>query len=111
MPKTVLVGVVTSDKMSKTRRVEIARLVRHPQYEKLIRRRTICIIHDENNESHQGDTVEIVESRPRSKMKRWELVRIVTRSRDVDLTAIRKKQASDESQSVNDASDSEKNES
>ena len=104
MPKTVLVGVVTSDKMSKTRRVEIARLVRHPQYEKLIRRRTVCITHDENNESHQGDTVEIVESRPRSKLKRWELVRIVTRSREVDLAAVRKEQTSDEAQPVNDAS-------
>ncbi len=89
MPKTVMVGVVTSDKMSKTRRVEIARLVRHPQYEKLIRRRTVCIAHDENNESRQGDTVEIVESRPRSKKKRWDLVRIVVQSKEVDVAALR----------------------
>ena len=97
--------------MSKTRRVEIARLVRHPQYEKLIRRRTVCITHDENNESHQGDTVEIVESRPRSKRKRWELVRIVTRSREVDLAAVRKEQAAVESPPANDASEDAKNES
>ena len=89
MPKKVVVGVVTSDKQDKSRRVEIAWLAKHPKYKKLIRRRTICHVHDENNESGQGDTVEIVECRPRSKMKRWELVRIVTKSRAVDLAAMR----------------------
>jgi len=84
MPKRVFVGVVKSDKMQKTRRVEIARTVRHPRYEKLLRRRTICIVHDENNESHAGDTVEIIESRPRSRLKRWELVRVVIQSRAVE---------------------------
>src|SRR5438093_2473746 len=74
------VGVVTSDKMSKTRRVEIARLVKHARYGKYIRRRTICHVHDEKNESHQGDTVEIMESRPMSKTKHWRLVRVVTKA-------------------------------
>jgi small subunit ribosomal protein S17 len=46
-------------------------------------------VHDENNESHAGDTVEIIESRPRSKTKCWELVRIVTKSRLVDIAAMR----------------------
>ena len=58
MPKKVSVGIVTSDRMAKTRRVEIARLVRHPKYGKYMRRRTICYVHDENGESHTGDTVE-----------------------------------------------------
>jgi small subunit ribosomal protein S17 len=84
MPKRVFVGVVTSDKMQKTRRVEIARTIRHPRYEKQLRRRTICIAHDEKNESHVGDTVEIIESRPRSRLKRWELVRVVIQSRGVE---------------------------
>jgi len=57
-------GVVTSDKMNKTRRVEIPRQVKHARYGKIIKRRTICKVHDENNESKVGDTVEIVESRP-----------------------------------------------
>jgi len=92
MPKRVVTGVVTSDKNAKTRRVELRRLVRHPRYEKMIRRRTVCIVHDENNESHHGDTVEIIESRPRSKRKRWELVRIVSRSQEVDLAALREQQ-------------------
>ena len=85
MPKRVFVGTVTSDKMQKTRRVEIARTVRHPRFEKLLRRRTICIVHDEGNESHVGDTVEIIESRPRSRLKRWELVRVVAQSRGVEV--------------------------
>src|SRR5260370_15432845 len=70
-------GVVTSDKMDKTRRVEIPRLVKHATYGKYIRRRTICHVHDENNESKMGDTVEIVESRPYSKTKHWRLIRVV----------------------------------
>ena len=84
MPKRVFVGVVKSDKMQKTRRVEIARTIRHPRYEKLMRRRTVCMVHDEKNESHVGDTVEIIESRPRSRLKRWDLVRVVAQSRGVE---------------------------
>ncbi len=83
MPKRLEVGVVISDKMAKTRRVEIPRLVRHPVYGKTLRRRTICYVHDENNESHKGDRVEIAESPPLSKLKRWTLVRVVTRSTEV----------------------------
>lgn len=89
MPKKVAVGVVASDKMQKTRRVEILRRVRHPMYGKYIRQRTVCYVHDENNESAKGDTVEIIEARPRSKKKRWDLVRVVERSRAVDVAALR----------------------
>jgi small subunit ribosomal protein S17 len=89
MPKRVLTGVVTGDKGSKTRRVEIPRLVRHSKYGKILRRRTVCHTHDEREESHLGDTVEIAESRPRSRSKRWELVRVVTKSQMVDLAAMR----------------------
>src|SRR3954447_18023041 len=74
------VGVVTSDKMNKTRRVEIPRLVKHPRYGKFIRRRTICYVHDEENKSHVGDTVEIMETRPLSKTKSWRLVTILKTS-------------------------------
>ncbi|MGL4513680.1 MAG: 30S ribosomal protein S17 [Lacipirellulaceae bacterium] len=89
MPKRVLVGVVKSDKMEKSRRVEIDRLVRHAKYGKIIHRRTVCHVHDENNDSHEGDTVEIIECPPKSKMKRWDLVRVVSRSQAVDLVAMR----------------------
>jgi small subunit ribosomal protein S17 len=89
MPKRIEVGVVVSDRVQKTRRVEIPRLVRHAKYGKILRRRTVCHVHDEANDSKQGDTVEIVESRPRSRLKRWELVRVVTRSQAVDLAAMK----------------------
>src|SRR5436853_6488521 len=78
--RRVEVGVVTSDKMNKTRRVEIPRLVKHPRYGKYIRRRTICHVHDEKNESRHGDTVEIMETRPLSKNKHWRLLRGVTKA-------------------------------
>ena len=78
--RRVVTGVVTSDKMNKTRRVEIPRLVKHPKYGKYIKRRTICHVHDEQNASHTGDTVEIMETRPLSKTKNWRLVRVVTKS-------------------------------
>jgi len=100
MPKKVATGVVTSDKCDKTRRVEIARQVQHAKYGKFIRRRTVCYVHDEGNESGQGDTVEIVESRPLSKTKRWELVRVVEKSRAVDVAALKaaREQVADDSE-------------
>src|SRR5271156_610641 len=78
--RRLAMGVVTSDKMNKTRRVEIPRLVKHVRYGKYIRRRTICYVHDEKNDSHLGDMVEIVETRPLSKTKNWRLLRVVTRA-------------------------------
>ena len=66
MPKKVAVGVVISDKMQKTRRVEIPRLVKHPVYGKYLRQRTIYHVHDEEEASAMGDTVEIIEAQPRS---------------------------------------------
>lgn len=89
MPARVLIGVVASDKASKTRRVEIDRTVRHPKYGKFIKKRTVCHVHDENNESAAGDRVEIRECRPLSRLKRWELVRVVERSKEVDISALR----------------------
>jgi small subunit ribosomal protein S17 len=89
MPKRVETGIVISDKTAKTRRVEIPRLVRHPRYGKYVRRKTICYVHDEGNESHVGDLVEIIESRPLSRTKRWALVRVVEKGRMVDMVAMR----------------------
>ena len=69
-----LTGVVTRDQNKKTRRVEVARLYRHPKYGKIVRARTVCYVHDEAEVSQKGDTVEIVECRPRSRTKRCKLV-------------------------------------
>ena len=89
MPKKQVIGVVTSDRMNKSRRVEIERLVKHPKYGKFVRRKTVCHVHDETNESKLGDTVEIIECPPRSKLKRWDLVRVVAKSSQVDIAAMR----------------------
>lgn len=89
MPKRIVQGVVTGDKMSKTRRVELDRLSKHPVYKKYVRSKTICYAHDENNESSVGDKVEIIESQPLSKWKRWRLVRVISKSTDVDVAALR----------------------
>jgi small subunit ribosomal protein S17 len=78
-----------SDKTQKTRRVELPRQVRHKKYGKILHRKTICYVHDENNESKMGDTIEIRECPPKSALKRWELVKIVAKSTAVDLAAMR----------------------
>ena len=82
------IGTVTRDKTLKTRRVEVPRLYRHPKYGKTLRTKTVCYVHDENNESHVGDLVEIIESRPLSKTKRWRLVRVVQKSTQVQVETV-----------------------
>ncbi|MDA7950060.1 MAG: 30S ribosomal protein S17 [Pirellulaceae bacterium] len=103
MPKKVAIGVVRSDKMDKTCVVEIPRRLKHPKYGKYIRRKTLCHVHDENNESRKGDTVEIVEANPRSKTKRWDLVRIVEKSRLVDLAALRAARSEEAQEETNES--------
>jgi small subunit ribosomal protein S17 len=88
MPKKLVVGIVKSAKMKKTRVVEIPWLVKHPKYGKYLRRRTLCYVHDEDEASSLGDSVEIRESRPRSKLKRWELVRVVRAARGQNLPSV-----------------------
>jgi small subunit ribosomal protein S17 len=76
-----ITGIVTSDKMQKTRSVQVMRMERHLKYGKYLRRHTSYKVHDEQEVSHVGDTVLIAETRPISKTKRWRLVKVVTRSR------------------------------
>ncbi len=71
------IGVVSSNKMDKTITVEVHTKVKHPIYKKTINKTTKLKAHDEKNECDIGDTVEIAETRPLSKDKRWRLVRIV----------------------------------
>lgn len=75
------IGVVSSNKMDKTIVVEVRTKVKHPIYKKTINETTKFVAHDENNECDIGDTVEIAETRPLSKSKRWRLVRIVEKVR------------------------------
>lgn len=76
--KKTLIGVVASAGQSKTLRVEIDRRMKHQKYGKIIRGRTICHVNDESGVARQGDTVEIEEAPPTSRLKRWTLVRVVS---------------------------------
>ncbi|MBE0597496.1 MAG: 30S ribosomal protein S17 [Desulfuromonadales bacterium] len=74
------VGVVVSDKMDKTVVVKVDQLVKHPVYEKYIRRRVTCKAHDENNVCGVGDKVLIVETRPLSRDKCWRVREILEKN-------------------------------
>ncbi len=75
------VGKVVSNKMEKTIVVAIADNVRHPLYKKIIKRTIKLKAHDEENTCNIGDTVEIMETRPLSKDKRWRLVNVIERAK------------------------------
>ena len=70
-------GVVVSDKMQKTIVVEVTRLVQHPQFKKVVKKKIKYAAHDENNEAKIGNKVEIMQTRPLSKTKCWRLVRVI----------------------------------
>lgn len=74
------VGLVTSDKMTKTVVVRVERQVRHPKYKRYIRKRSKFMAHDEMG-AHTGDIVRIIETRPLSARKRWRVVEIVQKAR------------------------------
>lgn len=73
-------GIVISDKMQKTITVKVERQILHPMYKKFIKRSKTFFAHDEENTARIGDFVQIVETRPLSKNKRWRLDSIITRS-------------------------------
>ena len=77
--KKVFQGLVTSDKMNKTRVVSVERVFRHPFYAKTLKRHVKFYAHDEGNESKTGDVVEIMAMRPLSKLKRWRVMKIVSK--------------------------------
>ncbi|MBI3723471.1 30S ribosomal protein S17 [bacterium] len=75
-----VIGLVTSDKMEKTITVQVTRLEKHKKYKKYMRRHSKFYAHDEKREAKVGDTVQIQETRPLSKLKRWRLVKIMARA-------------------------------
>lgn len=79
--RKVRMGQVVSDKMDKTVVVAVATLVKHPIYGKIMRRTTKFKAHNEQNEAREGDVVEIMETRPLSKDKRWRVSRIVEKAK------------------------------
>jgi small subunit ribosomal protein S17 len=76
-----LTGVVSSDKMDKTVVVNVTTTKRHPLYKKVVRLVKKYKAHDETNEVREGDFVEIIESKPYSRHKRWAVVRVIERAK------------------------------
>ena len=70
-------GVIVSDKMDKTRVVRVTRTVLHPFYKKVMTKSSKFHVHDEGNQSREGDLIEFVSTRPLSKLKRWRMVRVI----------------------------------
>ena len=83
-----LIGVVTSDKVTKTRKVTFEYLSKHGKYNKYVKRQTVLHVHDEKNDSHLGDVVEVMACRPISKTKTYRLVRIVTKATQIDTSIL-----------------------
>jgi len=79
--RKVRTGIVVSDKMDKTITVAVINRKPHPLYQKTVHNTVKFKAHDEKNDAHEGDTVEIAETRPLSKSKRWRLLRVVERKK------------------------------
>jgi small subunit ribosomal protein S17 len=75
------VGVVVSDRRDRTISVEVATSYKHPRYHKVVRKRKLYHVHDQENDARAGDTVRIVETRPVSKQKRWRMTEVLERAR------------------------------
>ncbi|BAV04163.1 SSU ribosomal protein S17P [Filimonas lacunae] len=75
------IGIVSSNKMTKTITVAVERKVKHPIYGKFVKKTTKFHAHDEKNECTIGDTVKIMETRPLSKTKRWRLVEVIEKAK------------------------------
>ena len=86
--RKILIGTITSNKMSKTIVVEVTRKKAHPLYARVISIRKKFYAHDEKNEAHVGDVVRIEESRPLSRLKRWTLKEIVRKTALVPETTV-----------------------
>jgi small subunit ribosomal protein S17 len=83
-----LIGMVTADKVNKTRKVVFEYLARHAKYNKYVKRQTVLHVHDEKNESRVGDQVEVMSCRPISKTKTYRLVRIVVKGTQIDTSIL-----------------------
>jgi small subunit ribosomal protein S17 len=81
--KAVVTGVVVSDKMNKTVKVAIERQVRDPLYGKTQKRTSTFLAHDEKNEAKVGDKVTITETRPLSRRKRWTVMSVVEKAKEI----------------------------
>jgi small subunit ribosomal protein S17 len=86
--RKTIIGFVTSRSGDKSIKVTIPYKTPHPLYHKVINRKTVVHVHDEKNETKVGDKVEIMETRPLSRLKRWRIVNVVERAITTDAVAI-----------------------
>ncbi len=86
--RKTLVGNVTSRSGAKSIKVTVPFKVPHPRYKKVINRKTVVHVHDEKNEANIGDKVEIMETRPISRLKRWRVIAVLERAVTADVVAV-----------------------
>ncbi|MGC8578607.1 MAG: 30S ribosomal protein S17 [bacterium] len=75
-----MIGFVASDRMDKTRVIVVEKMLKHPKYGKPIRKKIKYKAHDDNNQTHVGDKVEIALSRPMSREKRWRITKVIEKA-------------------------------
>ncbi len=86
--RKTLIGFVSSRSGDKSIKVTVPFKVPHPRYQKVINRKTVVHVHDEKNETHLGDKVEIMETRPISRLKRWRVINVIERAVTADVIAV-----------------------
>lgn len=86
--RKTLIGFVSSRSGDKSIKVTVPFKVPHPRYQKVINRKTVVHVHDEKNETHLGDKVEIMETRPISRLKRWRVINVIERAVTADVAAV-----------------------
>jgi len=89
--RKTLIGFVSSKMGDKSVKVTVPYKTPHPLYHKVINRKTVLHVHDEKNESKVGDKIEVMETRPISRLKRWRIIRVVEASVGLDLVAVSEK--------------------
>lgn len=86
--RKTLIGNVTSRSGDKSIKVTVPFKVPHPRYKKVINRKTVVHVHDEANDTKIGDKVEIMETRPISRLKRWRVIKVLERAVTVDVSSV-----------------------
>lgn len=86
--RKTLIGNVTSRSGDKSIKVTVPFKVPHPRYQKVINRKTVVHVHDEKNETKVGDKVEIMETRPISRLKRWRVINVIERAVTAEISAV-----------------------
>ncbi len=89
--RKTLIGFVSSKMGDKSVKVTVPYKTPHPLYHKVINRKTVLHVHDEKNEAKLGDKIEVMETRPISRLKRWRVIRVVEAAVGLDVVAVSEK--------------------